>query len=334
MQICYLLAFPDTESEPGHPGEIIKGLKDAPYFQPVDINVSVIEQKPLYVENVTISVVRQLLDHRVQMLECHFALENPLHPDGLQQCQRIKKNLQNTCLPPKYLQNGLYEEFIILQLREVTGTPDEYLRNNAQDLARFIRSQREIFSEDEIADILSSQVYYAENELTVVDWEGAVIISPVNDFHSDIELLKIGNYQLLRYRMIDQAIEESLREISAQFKAKKQGWFRPGPTRASLRRAVSLRLELMLDFEHISQNLLLIGDWYTAKLYHAIQNEFYLNNWKQAVQEKLDNLEKITETIQENFSLSWRGLMEQAELVGWIILLIGYFILFFMEANP
>jgi len=44
-------------------------------------------------------------------------------------------------------------------------------------------------------------------------------------------------------------------------------------------------------------------------------------------------MESIIGTIQENFSLSWSGLMGQIELVGWILLLIGYFVLFFMDAG-
>jgi len=135
----------------------------------------------------------------------------------------------------------------------------------------------------------------------------------------------------LRYRMLDQSIEESLRSIKTEFQSRKRAGI--GPTRASLRRIVNLRLELILDFEHTDQNLLLIGDWYTAKLYQVIRDEFYLDNWKQAIKDKLDNLEAIVNTIKENFSLSWAALMENVELAGWIILLIGYFILFFMEVG-
>jgi hypothetical protein len=90
----------------------------------------------------------------------------------------------------------------------------------------------------------------------------------------------------------------------------------------------------MLDFEHSEQNLLFIGDWYTAKLYHLISDEFYLNHWKEAVHNKLDNLENIITTIQENFILSWRGLLENVQLAGWLILLVGYFILYFKELAP
>jgi predicted GIY-YIG superfamily endonuclease len=169
--------------------------------------------------------------------------------------------------------------------------------------------------------------------MTLVDWQAAVIIAPEADFQSDLELLKIGNYQLLRYRMLDENVEASLRAISAQFRAGSRRSLWPGPTRGQIRRIVQHRLELMLDFEHTDQNLLLIGDWYTAQLYHAIQEEFYLKEWKEAVRAKLDNLEDLIQTIQENFSLSWQSLMETVQITGWLILLIGYFILFFLESS-
>jgi hypothetical protein len=138
---------------------------------------------------------------------------------------------------------------------------------------------------------------------------------------------------LLRYRMLDQSVEASLREIAAQFRDNPRRALRSGPTRGRIQRIVQLCLEVMLDFEHTDQNLLLIGDWYTAKLYEAIREELYLDHWKEAVQTKLGNMESILGTIQENFSLSWSGLMGQVELVGRIVLLIGYFVLFFMDAG-
>jgi hypothetical protein len=163
----------------------------------------------------------------------------------------------------------------------------------------------------------------------MVDWEGALIIAPNADYQSDIALLKIGNYQLLRYRMLDQSIEEMLDKINERFFQAK----RPRPTRGLVRQIAEHRLEVMLDFERAEQNLLLIGDWYTAKLYEAIQNEFYLKDWKESLRAKLDNLESIVETIQDNFSLSWEALMDRLQLLGWVLLLVGYLYLYFLDAG-
>ncbi len=79
--------------------------------------------------------------------------------------------------------------------------------------------------------------------------------------------------------------------------------------------------------------LLLIGDWYTAKLYQAIQSELYLKDWKESVKAKLDNLENIVETIKDNFTVSFENLMDKLQLIGWVLLLIGYLYLYFLDAG-
>lgn len=332
-EICFLLAFPDSVEKSREPSEQIRGLKDAPYFQPVDISVRTLGQTTVQVQDVMVSVLRQRYDDRIQMVECRFLINDVLGSNSIQQREAIQDALEAEFVPDEHRASGMFEEYVILLLRKAAPTPDKFLDRNAAALARFIRSQREAFDQSEMEDILVSRVRYSRDDLTLVDWQGAVLIAPDGDFQSDIELLKIGNYQLLRYRRLDHSIENSLRDLDEQFRQDPRRTLLPGgPTRRQIRRIVQHRLDLMLDFEHTEQNLLLIGDWYTSQLYHVIREEFYLEDWMKAIQGKLDNLEGIIETIQENFSLSWAGLMERVELAGWIVLLIGYFVLFFLES--
>lgn len=331
-QICYLLCFPDPVEKTLEPPEQIQGLKDAPYFQPVDISVRTLGQTQMEAGGETVTVSRQRYDDLIQVIECQFPLSDVLTQAAIQKREQIENDLVRELIPATYLENGLFEEYIVLEISSI-NTSDEFVEQNTRQLAHFLRSQREELDNIEIEDILSSRVRYSRNDLTVVDWDGTILISPDGDFQSDIELLKIGNYQLLRYRVLDRSVESSLRDIAALFRSDPRRALRPGPTRGRIRRIVQLRLELMLDFEHTDQNLLLIGDWYTAKLYETIRDELYLDHWKEVVHTKLDNMESIIGTIQEHFSLSWSGLMSQVELFGWIILLIGYFVLFFFDAG-
>jgi hypothetical protein len=331
-EICYLLCFPDpVEKSPGPP-EQIRGLKDAPYFQPVDISVKTLGQAEVQAGSETVVVSRQRYDDRIQVVECRFPLADVLNQSSIQKRENIESDLLRQLIPSGHFESGLFEEYIVLMISTVS-TADVFVEGNARRLAHFLRTQREALDEAEIDEILSSRVRYSKDDLTIVEWDGAILIAPDGDFQSDIELLKVGNYQLLRYRMLDQSVEASLREIATQFRSDPRRALRPGPTRGRIQRIVQHRLEVMLDFEHTDQNLLLIGDWYTAKLYEVIREELYLDHWKEAVQTKLDNMESIIGTIQENFSLTWSGLMGQVELYGWIILLIGYFILFFMDVG-
>jgi hypothetical protein len=226
-------------------------------------------------------------------------------------------------VPQEYRQSGMLEEYIVLCIEQVTGMPDEYIAENSAALAGFIRSQREVLDQVEVDDILTARVHYSQRDLTLVDWQAAIIIAPKGDFQADIELFKIGKYQLLGYRILDKTIEDTLRNISQEF-AEGRRTFQP--KRDALRHIIRHRLVLALDFEYIDQSLLLIGDWYTAKLYTFIRDEFYLDHWKTTIQAKLDNLEGIVNTIRDNLSLSWSGILENVQLYGWLILLIAYLI--------
>jgi hypothetical protein len=330
MEICYLLAFPDSEDTTRQPVEQFKGLKDAPYFQPIDIDLVTVGIETIVVEGYAVSIERQRYDGVAQMVECHYDLSDPFAATVLQNRKKIEDVLQSRYIPETYRQNGLFEEYTILLVNEAKPPPDKWIEKNALTISNFIRSQREVFEKTEMEEILSSRARYSAIELTLVDWEGAIIIAPNNDFQSDIVLFKIGNYQLLRYRMLDRSIEELLDKINESFFKNRR---RPRATRGMIRQIAEHKLEVMLNFERSEQSLLFIGDWYTTKLYEIIHNEFYLKDWKESVKTKLDNLENIVETIQENFALSFETLMERLQMLGWVLLLIGYLYLYLLDAN-
>jgi hypothetical protein len=259
-----------------------------------------------------------------------FELPDPFAASVLPMRTKIQSALQSRYIPETHRRSGLFEEYSILLVKDAKPTPDKWLEKNDMKLANFIRSQRDVFDEEEMNEILGSRTRYSAEELTLIDWEGAVIIAPKADFRSDIALLKIGNYQLLRYRMLDRSIEEMLDKINEAFFQNRR---RPRATRGLIRQIAEHRLEVMLGFERAEQSLLLIGDWYTAKLYESIHNELYLKDWKESVSNKLDNLENIVETIQENFAMSFETLMDRLQMLGWVILLIGYIYLYLLDAG-
>jgi hypothetical protein len=332
-QVCYLLAWPQTGTTAPESRLAIQHLRDAPYFTPIDVDVSSIGTEQIVLDGIPVAVRRTAYDHLIQIAECVYALPDALSIDALQIKARVQAELKSRLLVGQSDVGDMAEEYTVLMLARVNGTPDEFIDRNGQVLARFIRSQREIFDPREIEDILISRVRYSEGQLTVVDWEGAVIISDESDFQSDIELMKIGNYQLLRYRLLDQTIERNLETVSQHLHEGARAPLLPSRSKRILRQVIEQRLALILDFERINQGLLLIGDWYTAKVYRVIHDEFYLDEWAAAIKSKLENLESIIQIIQENFTFSWSRFLEFMQLAGWLLLLVGYFVLFFIEAS-
>ena len=126
MEICYLLAFPDSDDGNAPPPEQFKGLiKDAPYFQPTDIDLVTLGEETIVIEGYAVSTVRQRFDDRVQMVECHFELKEPFAPSVLQERAKIQSALESKFIPIQYRQSGLYEEYTILLVNQAKPSPDK-----------------------------------------------------------------------------------------------------------------------------------------------------------------------------------------------------------------
>ncbi len=141
--------------------------------------------------------------------------------------------------------------------------------------------------------------------------------------------MKIGNYQLLRYRLVDREIERHLKDLRGRVTGNRR--YGRSSKRKMLQQIIEQRLTILLDFEKIDQSLLLIGDWYSAEVYRLIVDQFYLDEWKTLVSAKLDQLAAIDEVVRQNLAFSWDRLLAFIEIAGWLLLLIGYFLLFFVD---
>ncbi len=327
-RVVYLIAFPHSVKALGLASKQPPLTKSAPYFLELDTAFAELGQSTIEIDGLPVILRRQLIDEQVQSVECSYPLRDALHVESGKLKRAVNAKLREKVLREAGYSGAFVEEYVIVCLAAGTGpAPDSFVEANRLALTALLRSPT--LSETDAEQTLISRARYSDRDLTIVDWEGAVIIDSEADFQSDIELMKIGNYQLLRYRLLDRDIERNLEQVSRELESKRMLSFSSGV----LRQALQQRLALLLNFEKIEQRLLLIGDWYTAQLYRLIVDEFYIDEWKAAVRGKLDQLDRITAAVRENFTFSWRQFLDFVELGGWLLLLIGYFVLFILEAG-
>lgn len=330
-RFVYLTLFPYTPpaKTPGGGQAPPLDKNQSPYFLDLDMEVLELGRNSLTIDDVAVEVRRQVFDEEVILVECSYALPDILNPA----CNERKQNLQTKLLATIRAESGyagpFLEEYTIVCISAITAGPDDFVEANRLTLAGLLRNVPRAINETETDQILASRARYTDHDLVVVDWEGALLIDPNQDFRSDIQLLKIGNYELIRYRLLDRAIERNLQMVRDELESKRRLNFFSNVVREALEQ----RLALLLDFEKTEQLLLLIGDWYSAQLYRIIVDEFYIDDWKNTVKSKIEQLESITDIIHENFSVSWRQTLDIIQLVGWLVLLAGYFILFYLELS-
>ncbi len=328
LDVCFLILWPFQATSKLGPQVSVSAPKDAPYFYDLDIEFRTSwGERQFEVEGTSVRVKLQVLDELVWVAECRYVLEDGLEAEALSRQLAIQGALKQKLWEETDAVDPLNEVYTILLFRGTTLPLDSYVDEQVVPLGHLLRALVKPPGEAAAAEIFNARARYSKRDLTVVDWSGALVFAENSDFQADIDLLKIGKYQLLRYRMLDQTVQQMLEQVRQNVANVRLRWL---PTRnKTMHTIVQQRLSLLLDFEKIDQSLLLIGDWYSAQVYELIVERYALDDWKDLVSRKLENLATIDAVVRENLTFSWSRFFDLIMLIGWLILLVGYFFLFF-----
>ena len=229
------------------------------------------------------------------------------------------------------------EEFTVFQVSGYTGDPELFLKKYGNKIASLLKSEKLELDEKEIEYTLSFQFKYAKDDLIVLDWDGAFLFDPKGDFEDSIDLLQLANFQLLRYRALDEDLDQRLKKVYKLVQPdESKGWWSKlmnKEVKQAFKEVVKIRSQSISQFEGLDRDIKLIGDWYSARVYDLLSKKFKFDAWRSIVKEKLDSLEDIYSIAAENFTVSNAQLLDLVQASGWLILLIGYFVLFFLDSG-
>ena len=253
----------------------------------------------------------------------------------------LKDKLLNACL--EYgKKNGAKmetsEEFTVYQVSGYVGDPESFLKKYSGRIASLLKSEKLELDEKEIEYTLSFQFKYAKDDLIILDWDGAFLFDPKGDFEDSMDLLQLANFQLLRYRALDEDLDERLKKMYRLIQPiqsdENRGWWArlmAKDVSQSIKEVIRIRTQSIVQFEALDRDIKLIGDWYSARVYDLLSKKFKLDAWHTTIKEKLDSLEDIYTIASENLGMSRSKLLESIEIVGFIILEIGWIPLLYFE---
>lgn len=187
------------------------------------------------------------------------------------------------------------EEYTFYLVSDYSG-PESFVRENRLMIAQMLKDDALELTETEIEQTLASSIRYARDDMTVIEWDGALLLDREGDFEDNMTLIELANIQLLALRALDDRLTGEI----GLFKG--FGDFRtPNIFRLSrfLRSIINVRSRSLLDLDEIDNSIKLYGDWYSAKLYSAAARKLYLASWREAVEEKLELLEKMFEMVSQ-----------------------------------
>jgi len=266
------------------------------------------------------------------VVEGHFQVDDIFHDQTFDVKEEVL-NASRTILQKYNTYKNFEEEYGIFCVSRYEGRPEDLLVA-FPNLVSFLKSERVPLDQKEIQQTLESSIKYAKDDFLIVDWDGAFIFEPSGQFEEVVEILELGNLQLLKYRILDFELDRRLDKLLKLLRRQQRArlkLFRLREVREIVSEIVQVRSQSIVEFAAIERNIKLIGDWYSAKVYGLLEKRFHLDEWRSNIKEKFETLEDVYAMAAENFSLSFNKRVEILLLLGWFLLLIGWFALLVVE---
>ncbi len=308
-----------------------KALRASPNYPGVTPKVGILRSETRTVDGRVASVVAKTYPPSVVIAECAVDVPHVFGVDLLE----LKRGLEAACrsvLSGYRCEPTFTEEYTVCCVSGYSVDPEEIVSLHQGAIVALLKDEKIALDEEEIRSTLGYHLKYAKDDLALVDWDGAFLFDPRGDFAENIELLEIANQELLRLRVLDAELDARLEETVGLLRRRGQRLlFRSGEVRRVLREITQIRATTILEAEAIDRDIKLIGDWYSARLYNLISKKLHIDEWRRNIHRNFDTLEDIYTMASENFTVSFNTTLELFSIVGWFLLLVGYFLLFFLE---
>jgi hypothetical protein len=177
----------------------------------------------------------------------------------------------------------------------------------------------ELLSTQEAEESTDRYFSYYRRDLTVIDWDAALIVDEPQFFDEALYILELANVQLAELeaydRILDVTVERSYRDISARR-------FRSFNTSRVQRELREIRVDLARLSDELSNITKFFGDWHLARIYQGASARFHLSDWHHTIDEKLKTLDGLYQLLRAEQNNRWMLILETSIVLLFIIDLI------------
>jgi len=209
------------------------------------------------------------------------------------------------------------EDYLVITIdpASVAGGIEALVTDRAPELAAILRGAVGPLAAEETAEALLERLSFSPEDLTVIDWNAAVIVDREPD--DTRLLLEFANVQLLELRHLDAELDRALDQAYAMLARAGQGWRHSlRPPAAALRRLGELQMDGATLFERVSSAVKLVGDQFLGRVYLAVSRRFHFGAWDRAITRKLDVLDGIYQKVGD------RVTARRLETLEWIVIIL------------
>jgi len=267
-----------------------------------------------------VSRIEQLVDyHDLQFADGSLT-------EGVQElAEQVRKELIPYCDRP-VSQVGEGEAYTVFCITSPLVTEEgsllsaeAWLEDRRRQLASILTQEEDmsLLSEQEVEETTSRYCSYYGHDLTMVDWDAAIIINDPQDMEETLYIMELANVQLTELeaydRLLDEAVMRSYRDLeSARLRGR-------SPVMAALR---EIRIDLARLSDGLSNITKFFGDWHLARIYQMLSERFHLGDWHRVVGGKLNTLDSLYSLHKQDQTNRWMLVLEATIVLLFVLDLI------------
>lgn len=219
------------------------------------------------------------------------------------------------------------EAYTIFCLQDVPADADAWCKERRAAVAALLNEEPEgRLSDEQVEETWDHSLSYTRDDVTVIDWDAALVVDKTGYFDDVLYVVELANLQLEEYRLLDDRLDKDFSRAYDDLERYSGAWrvlFTPA------RRLHALR-ELRMDVTQLSEELgnitKFVGDWYLARIYLACQERFHLDVWERAVDQKLQELDRLYTFVMSEIGERRMLILEAMIVVLFIIDLLAIFV--------
>lgn len=189
----------------------------------------------------------------------------------------------------------LVEDYLIVEIDRFSEATDAetLLDDHGAELAGLLLGERRPISGIESEEALRAHFSYHDDDLTIVQWDTALIYDRGESARAIEEILEFANSQLLELRTYDALLD---RELDAIYKMQPAQTLRSLRGRREAERAATLRyiiVDVLELIDRSSNALKVAGDAYYARIYRSASTRLGLADWQRQIDTKLSSVREM-----------------------------------------
>lgn len=186
------------------------------------------------------------------------------------------------------------EAYTVFCLTELDGADDavRWCADRRREVAGLLtETPAEQLSEMQVGEVWRICRSYLHTDLTVIDWDAALIID-LDGYTDDVLfVLELANLQLEEFRALDQRLDRDLDRLYLELERPRPWWLGGGGKQ--LRTVRRFRIDLAKLSDEVTHISKFLGDWHLARVYLGARERFYLDQWRQSVTQRLTQLNDL-----------------------------------------